>query len=253
MTLSKTSKLLAYISYRMRVTLSDNRQMVGKFMAFDRHMNLVLGDCEEFRKVGGRKDQPEREERRVLGLVLVRGEEVISITLEGPPPPEETRPLRSQMAAAGPGSGKPMGRGLPAGIPGQPPPGLAGPAQGVGGPIPGMMMPRPQLQSAPVHRPPPAVPSTPVPAAPQGVPAVAASGPPIVPPPGMPPLGMPPPGMPPTGMPPPGMPPIGMPPPGMLPPGMRPPMGMPPPGLARPPPGVPPPGGAQPPPRPPPQ
>jgi len=231
--LSRTSKLLQFINYRMRVTLVDSRQVVGRFMAFDRHMNLVLGDAEEFRKLPPKKGQAEREERRVLGLLLLRGEELVAITIEGPPPSDSVR--EGVSAQAGPGRGMPAGRGMPVAAPGQAPAGLAGPARGVGGPAPGMMMPRPQVQAPPQIRP-PGMP-------PPGMPPPRPGFPPGGPPPGMPPPGMrPPPGMPPPGMmrPPPGMPPPGfpgMPPPGMPPPGMMRP-GMPPPGM--PPPGFPP-------------
>ena len=177
-------------------------------MAFDRHMNLVLGDAEEYRKLPPKKGVPddEREQRRVLGLVILRGDEVIDLTVEGPPPADESRLARAAAVMAGPGMGRVAGRGMPPPGPGFAPAGLAGPAPGVGAPAPGMMMP--QVRGAPVMvRPPPGMP------------------PPGMPPPGYRP-GMPPPGMPPPGMPPPGYRP-GMPPPGMPPPGYRP--GMPPP------------------------
>lgn len=76
---SRTSKMVQYINYRMRITVQDGRQLVGRFLAFDRHMNVVLGDTEEFRSIGGgsKKDgDAPRQERRVLGLVILRGENV---------------------------------------------------------------------------------------------------------------------------------------------------------------------------------
>ncbi|KAJ6301167.1 hypothetical protein OIU77_015472 [Salix suchowensis] len=159
MSMSKSSKMLQYINYRMRVTIQDGRQLVGKFMAFDRHMNLVLGDCEEFRKLPpakGKKNNEEREDRRTLGLVLLRGEEVISMTVEGPPPPEESRAKAvSAAAAAGPGLGRAAGRGIPTAPLVQAQPGLAGPVRGVGGPSPGMMQPQFMRPPVPQHSAPP--------------------------------------------------------------------------------------------------
>ncbi|CAG9465362.1 unnamed protein product [Pedinophyceae sp. YPF-701] len=177
---ARTTKMMQYINYRMRITIASGRQYLGRLMAYDKHMNLVLGDCEEFRKLPPRKGGEEREERRVLGMVLLRGDEVVSLTVEGPPPTEDAV-RKAQVAGAGTGMGKAAGRGMPVVAPGQAAPGLAGPVRGMGGPHGPTMVPRPQMSAPPV---------------PYGGPPAPGMGPPGArPPPGFPPApgGMPPP------------------------------------------------------------
>lgn len=104
-------------------------------------MNIVLADTEEFRKVRrkpksgapapGSATAPamvESEEKRTLGLTIIRGRIIISCSVVGPPPSD-------QSARLGPGGAPPTlqpGTGIsrPAGR------GLGGPVAGIGGPVP---------------------------------------------------------------------------------------------------------------------
>lgn len=138
--MNKSSKMLNYINYRMKVTLQDSRVLIGYFMAFDKHMNLVLGDTEEFRTLKAKVKtnvSEERVEKRHLGLVLLRGENVVSLTVEGPP----LAPENETVGPNGPGVARAAGRGIPAAPLGGPPVGLMAPMRGIGGPAPGMMQP----------------------------------------------------------------------------------------------------------------
>lgn len=134
-------------------------------------MNLVLADTEEFRRVKrkAQKTAPgqdtsaqtvEVEEKRTLGLTIVRGTNIISCSVDGPPPQDPAARLGAgapagaapAAMAAGPGISRSAGRGLPVGLTG-PVAGISGPGPlpgfpgappgmaGRGGPPPGFMPP----------------------------------------------------------------------------------------------------------------
>lgn len=81
------------INYRVKIITIDNRIFVGQLLAFDKYLNLVLSDTEESRitkksyqqLVNTKSGQPEYE-RRSLGLIILRGEQIISLSIESPPP-----------------------------------------------------------------------------------------------------------------------------------------------------------------------
>lgn len=94
-------------------------------------MNLVLADTEEFRRVKRKQNKPaapgasgssaqtiESEEKRTLGLTIVRGAHIISLSVESPPPADPSARLGKSAPggipsalAAGPGVARPAGRG----------------------------------------------------------------------------------------------------------------------------------------------
>lgn len=100
-------------------------------------MNLVLADTEEFRRVKRKPTKAsaapgaasssatlvESEEKRTLGLTIVRGSHIISLSVESPPPADPSARLGTSAPggaaaamAAGPGISRPAGRGLPVGL-----------------------------------------------------------------------------------------------------------------------------------------
>jgi small nuclear ribonucleoprotein B and B' len=86
--------------------------LVGTFIAFDKHMNLVLADTEEFRKIKPKRpSEKEREQKRALGLVLLRGDNIVTMSAEAPPA-QPARRVGEGAQNAGPGRANPMGRAM---------------------------------------------------------------------------------------------------------------------------------------------
>ena len=81
--MTQKSKFLQWIDFRVRITIQDGRMMVGTFLAYDKHMNVVLSDTDEYRIV--KKKDVQKQIKRTLGLVIIRGENIISLTAEAPP------------------------------------------------------------------------------------------------------------------------------------------------------------------------
>ena len=99
------TKMMQWLNYRVRVTLQDARVMVGSLLAFDRHMNLVLADTEEFHIKRSKED--EKEIKRMLGFVLLRGECVVSVFPEAPP----VKDRKVFQGSSGPGKSEAISRG----------------------------------------------------------------------------------------------------------------------------------------------
>lgn len=128
----KQNKMLQLVNCRLRLTLQDGRVIVGQLLAYDKHMNLVLADTEEFRR--GRR-RGASEQRRTLGLIMLRGRHIVSLCPEGAPQANSNRTRVPAATIMGPSGGRAAGRGMPV-----PPPGAP---IGLAGPVPGMYPPPP--------------------------------------------------------------------------------------------------------------
>ncbi|SCU83100.1 LAFA_0D01728g1_1 [Lachancea sp. 'fantastica'] len=117
------SKLSDLLHYRIRVLTNDGKAFVGELMAFDSHMNLVMGDCVELRipatqmaQLKAKNKDPNAKpkvETRTLGLVVLRGEQVLTTVVEsGPAMSKRERAVAQERKAAQLKKQKHKGKGV---------------------------------------------------------------------------------------------------------------------------------------------
>ena len=69
--------MMSHLNTTMHVVVNDGRELTGTLLSFDRHMDLILGDTVERTHKNGSVAE------RNLGLILLRGEHVVSIRGDG--------------------------------------------------------------------------------------------------------------------------------------------------------------------------
>ncbi|KAI5954502.1 SNRPB [Candida jiufengensis] len=113
--ITKKTRMSDLINYRLKITTIDNRIYIGSLLSFDKFMNLVLSDCEESRITKKswqelKKNNKNKNKRptittkntplfpteipkinkpdvvkRQLGLIILRGEQIVNFTIETGP------------------------------------------------------------------------------------------------------------------------------------------------------------------------
>ena len=84
---NRKSKLFQFLNQNVHCCVSETRTLEGKFLSFDRHMNIVLSGTTEHRtKIREDEDGDlcEIATQRPLGLVFVRGETVMQVLASKP-------------------------------------------------------------------------------------------------------------------------------------------------------------------------
>ncbi|KAG8342108.1 putative small nuclear ribonucleoprotein [Trypanosoma vivax] len=73
--------MLANINRTLQITLTDGRELTGKLLVYDRHMNVVLADTQESRKETKKMKDAGISPQRNLGLIVLRGEHVMAVSV----------------------------------------------------------------------------------------------------------------------------------------------------------------------------
>eukprot|EP00331_Platyophrya_macrostoma_P012713 CAMPEP_0176411046 /NCGR_PEP_ID=MMETSP0127-20121128/3391_1 /TAXON_ID=938130 /ORGANISM="Platyophrya macrostoma, Strain WH" /LENGTH=100 /DNA_ID=CAMNT_0017790603 /DNA_START=99 /DNA_END=401 /DNA_ORIENTATION=+ len=69
--------MVQLINQTITVVTDDGRNMTGKLVVFDKHMNVVMCDVKETRMISKKSGELAQ---RTLGLILLRGEHVVSLS-----------------------------------------------------------------------------------------------------------------------------------------------------------------------------
>eukprot|EP00411_Alexandrium_monilatum_P033715 CAMPEP_0175355778 /NCGR_PEP_ID=MMETSP0095-20121207/13643_1 /TAXON_ID=311494 /ORGANISM="Alexandrium monilatum, Strain CCMP3105" /LENGTH=230 /DNA_ID=CAMNT_0016653457 /DNA_START=86 /DNA_END=775 /DNA_ORIENTATION=- len=105
-------KLSQFFNWRVSVTLTDGRVLVGTLMAVDRHVNLVLCNTEEYRKYKVKGKPEGKELKRMLGFIVCRGRGVLYVQpeeLQKEELVETEKPKKKAAAKAAPAPAAPAG------------------------------------------------------------------------------------------------------------------------------------------------
>lgn len=73
--------MLYHINKVLRILTDDGRELIGKLLVFDKHMNVVLSNVTEKRNLTKKMKKEGVDPTRQLGLILLRGEHVVSVTV----------------------------------------------------------------------------------------------------------------------------------------------------------------------------
>lgn len=73
--------MLYHINKVLRILTDDGRELTGKLLVFDKHMNVVLSNVTEKRNLTKKMKKEGVDPTRQLGLILLRGEHVVSVTV----------------------------------------------------------------------------------------------------------------------------------------------------------------------------
>jgi len=111
------SKLHQYVGKQVKVVVNFSRTYTGTLICFDKHQNLIVSNTTEERKIKSAKVKKAKVHSRVLGVLMLPGSKIVSISLIGIAPKDDPCSL-FQFANQGAGASHPTNRPM---IPQMPP------------------------------------------------------------------------------------------------------------------------------------